>query len=109
MKLKRIIYWKGRFRSAGSSESFSRCGKTKIALVFLKIYLFTYFLEREKRKEKERERNISVWLPLICPLLGTWPASQACVLSRNGTGGPLLHSPVVSPLSTPARADLENL
>ena len=27
--------------------------------------------------EGERERNINVWLPLICPLLGTWPAIQA--------------------------------
>ena len=32
------------------------------------IYLF---LERGEEKEKERERNINVWLPLVCPLLGT--------------------------------------
>ena len=36
---------------------------------------FTYlFLERGEKREKERERNIHVWLPLMCPLLGTWPA-----------------------------------
>ena len=38
------------------------------------IYLF---LERREGKEKERERNISVWLPLTHPLLGTWPATPA--------------------------------
>ena len=37
------------------------------------IYLF---LDRGEGKEKERERNIHVWLPLVCPLLGTWPAIQ---------------------------------
>ena len=43
------------------------------------IYLF---LERGERKEKE-ERNINVWLPLVHPLLGTWPTTQACALNRN--------------------------
>ena len=39
------------------------------------IYLFL-----EKGREGEMERNINVWLPLTCPLLGTWPATQACAL-----------------------------
>ena len=52
------------------------------------IYLFfkdfiSLFLERGARREKERERNINVWLPLMCPLLGTWPATQACALTGN--------------------------
>ena len=42
------------------------------------IYLF---LERGGGKEKERERNINVWVPLACPLLGTWPATLACALT----------------------------
>ena len=33
--------------------------------------------------EKERERNINVWLPLMHPLLGTWPATQECALIGN--------------------------
>ena len=41
--------------------------------MFLKIFYSFIFREREK----EGERNISVWLPLTCPLLGTWPATQA--------------------------------
>ena len=37
---------------------------------------------------EERERkNINVWLPLKCPLLETWPAAQACVLTGNQIGG----------------------
>ena len=31
------------------------------------------FLDRGEGKEKERVRNISMWLPLMCPLPGTWP------------------------------------
>ena len=40
------------------------------------------FLEREGR-EKEKERNIHGWLPLTCPLLGTWPTTQACALTKD--------------------------
>ena len=52
---------------------------------FLMSFLkdFDLFLEREEGKEKERERNINVWWPLTCPLLGTWPTTQACALTGN--------------------------
>ena len=42
------------------------------------------FLERGEGREKERERNINVWLPFMRPLLGPWPATQACALPRLG-------------------------
>ena len=52
--------------------------------------MFTYlFLERGEGKEKERERNINIWLPLVCPPLGTWPINQACALTGNRASGPL--------------------
>ena len=51
-------------------------------LSFKKICI-NLFLEKGKGREKERKRNISVWLPLMCPLLGTWPATQACALTGN--------------------------
>ena len=60
------------------------------------IYLF---LERGEGREKERERNINVWLPLACPLLGTWPATQACAPNGNRTSDPLVCRPVLSALS----------
>ena len=44
---------------------------------------FIYFLFREEEREKQRERNINVWLPLVRPLLGTWPESQACALTLS--------------------------
>ena len=46
-----------------------------------------------------KERNINVWLPLMCPLLGTWPTTQACALNGNPTGNPLVCRPVLNPLS----------
>ena len=45
------------------------------------------------------ERNINVWLPLACPQLGTWPATQACVPTANQTGNPLVLRPALNPLS----------
>ena len=48
-------------------------------MVLKRFYLF---LEGEGR-EKQRERNINVWLPLERPLLGTWPATQACAQTGN--------------------------
>ena len=64
------------------------------SLLFLKKKDFTYlFLERGEGREKERERNINVWLPVAHPLLGTWPATQACALTRNQTSDPLVRRP----------------
>ena len=54
---------------------------------FLKIFI-NLFLERGEGREKERERNISVWLPLTYPLLGTWPVTQACALEWESNQGP---------------------
>ena len=60
---------------------------------------FYLFLEKGEGREKERERNIHVWLPLMRPLLGTWPATQACALTGNRTGDRLVRRPVLHPLS----------
>ena len=45
------------------------------------------------------ERNINMWLLLTCPLLGTWPATQACALTGNPADDPLVGRLVLSPLS----------
>ena len=65
--------------------------------IFKRFYLFI-FREREGR-EKERKRDINVWLPLTHPLLGTWPATQACALSGNQTSDPLVRRLVLNPLT----------
>ena len=51
-------------------------------MTFKKDFIYL-FLGRGEGKEKERERNINVWLPLMHPLLGTWPTNQACALTGN--------------------------
>ena len=53
----------------------------------------------EGGREKAKERNINVWLPLKRPLLGTWPATQACALAGNQTRDPLVSRPVLRPRS----------
>ena len=55
------------------------------------------------------ERNISVWLPLACPLLGTWPATQAYSLTGNRTGDPVVHRPILNPLSLTSQGSLKIL
>ena len=57
------------------------------------------FCFRDRRRETGRERNINVWLCLTHPLRGTWPATQACALTGNETGYPLVRRPVLNPLS----------
>ena len=44
------------------------------------------------------------WLPLTCPQLGTWPATQTCALTRNGTSDLSICRRTLNPRSpTPAR------
>ena len=54
-----------------------------------------------EREGEEGERNIHVWLPLTRPLLETWPATQACALTGNRTGNPLVHRPVQKEAKSP--------
>ena len=62
---------------------------------FLRFYLL---ISRQRGREGERDRNIHVWLPLVCPLLGTWPATQACALTGNWTSDPWVCRLVLNPL-----------
>ena len=64
--------------------------------LFFRLYLFIF---RERAREKGREGNIKVWLSLVHPLLGTWPAAQACALTGNRTSDLLVHRPALNPLS----------
>ena len=54
---------------------------------------------RQRGREKERDRNINVWLSLTHPLLGTWPATQACALTGNRTSDLSVRRLVLNPLS----------
>ena len=50
-----------------------------------------------------------MWLALKRPLLGTWPITQACALTGNGTGDPLVCSPQLNPLSHTSQGRLGQL
>ena len=69
------------------------------SLFFKRLDLFNFFLERGEGREKEKERKINVWLPLMCPLLGTWPTIQACALTGNQTRDLWVHRLALNPLS----------
>ena len=68
-----------------------------LSLSLLIFFNFIYlFLERGEGREKKREWNINMWLPLMWPPLGTWPATQACAWTGNQTSNPLIRSPHLS-------------
>ena len=48
--------------------------------IYLFIYLLTYFLERGREGGKKGEKHQCV-VASQAPLLGTWPATQACALT----------------------------
>ena len=67
-------------------------------LVFKYIYLNTHthtfysFLEGKGGRKRGRETS-------MCPPVGTLPATQACAPTGNRTSDPLVHRPVLNPLS----------
>ena len=73
---------------------------------FFKKFIYLLFLERGEGREKERERNLIMWLPVMWPQLGTWPATQACALTGNRTGNPSVCSLRSIHWATPTRATL---
>ena len=63
---------------------------------FFKNFIYV-FLDRGEGREKEGERHINVWFPLTPP--PHWTATQACALTRNQTGNPLVCRPKLNPLN----------
>ena len=66
---------------------------------FFFFYRFFLLVFRQSGRQGEREGNISVWLPLARPLLATLSATQACALTGNWAGDPLVFRQVLNPLS----------
>ena len=61
-----------------------------------RIYLFIF---RERGREGEREeRSINEWLPLACPLLGTWPNNPGMWPDWESSRRPFGLQPALSPL-----------
>ena len=74
------------------------CLFSPLGIFFLKKYLFI-FRERRREGEREGEKHQCVVASLVRPLLGTWPETQACALTRNWTHDPLVHRSVLNPLN----------
>ena len=79
--------------------------------LFLKPLFIYLFLEQGEGREKDRERSISVWekhwpVASHTPPMGTWPATWACVLTRNRTSELCLCGTTPSPLSHSSRGCL---
>ena len=70
-------------------------------LEFIKLLFLIFiclFLERGQGRERGRETSMCGCLS-HAPYLGTWPATQSCALTGNWTSDPLIHRPMLSPLS----------
>ena len=65
---------------------------------FLKILFIFIFRERVREGEREVEIHQCV-VASHMPLLGTWPATQACALTGNWTSDPVVLRPALDPLS----------
>ena len=63
------------------------------------IFFFKDFIYWFSERREGRERNINVWLLLKHPILGTWPATQACALTGNPSGDPSVCRTILNPLS----------
>ena len=58
------------------------------------------FISRERGRQGEREEETSMCGCLWhVPLLGTWPPTQACALTGNRTGDPLVRRLALNPLN----------
>ena len=67
----------------------------------MKRFLFIYLLlERGREGERgEGEKHQCVVASVHAPLLRNCPATQACALTGNQTGDPLVHRLALNPLS----------
>ena len=87
-----------RFVSGNHPSHTADVSSANTYILFFKGFI-SLFLESWEGRGKERERNINVWLPLVCPLLVTWPATQACTLDWVSNQDPLVRRPAPNPLS----------
>ena len=66
------------------------------SVFFKRFYLFVF---RERGREGERKEEKHQCVIASGPKLGTCPATQACALTGNQTGDPLILRPLLNPLS----------
>ena len=62
------------------------------------LFFILFILERGREGEREEEK-LNVWLPLMHPLPGTWPTTQACAPIGNQTNDLLVPRPALNSLN----------
>ena len=62
-----------------------------------RVFSLPFF--REGKRGRKRKKNINAWLPFMRPHRGIWPTTQACALTGNRTGDPLVHRSALNPLN----------
>ena len=97
----RTLYLEGLWYNTNIFPNIPGCCFFLIALEYSFVFIFRFylFIFRKGKGRRNRQRNINVWLPLTCPLLETWPVTQAGALTGNQTRDPLVHRPTLNPLS----------
>ena len=94
-----FLYWPTYKKYRGMGMNLSLVPSVSWEHFFKRFYLFTFREGKEGGESSICERHIN-WLPLSYPQLGTWPATQACALTRNWTGDDLsVRRLVLNPLS----------
>ena len=71
---------------------------TFLKIVCKDFYLFIFYKEGKGGRKRGRQTVMCGCLSHSTPL-GTWPGTQACALTGNRTGDPLVHRLVLNPLS----------
>ena len=74
-------------------------GPTESEAVWMLGRKFLFILEMGREGEREGEKHRYVVVASGMPLLGIGPSTQACALTGNRTGDPLVHRPALNPLS----------
>ena len=68
-------------------------------IYFFKDFIFIIYFQREGKGGRTRRRETSICVCLlVCPLLGTWPTTEACALTGNGARDLLVRRLVSYPL-----------
>ena len=67
----------------GHSLAGQKANKKFIERLKKQNMLFILILKGREGREEEMGRNINVWLLLMYPQLGTWPATQTCAPIGN--------------------------
>ena len=80
--------------------------KKILGFFFLRFYLFIFRERgrRERGREASMRKRYIDQLPLALAQVGTWSATQACALTGNRTGNPLVFRRALNPLSHTSQA-----